>query len=269
MWETIKNDPILRTVTIIILGVLGFRFAFDIMFGPRSTGGGMYEGEGMMYASSGYSLGDTLSYIFIISFKLLLIAAVIAALIAIFKFSGKHLWQGGEGKMLDSIKKDPILKMVTIIILSIITLGLIISLFKGSGVNYTYASPVAVYGTGNTVTGILVFLLKFLLLISILGFVFGVVMYLKQNYSKEILNNLSFIKNERSKSLVCVNCNSSIPEDYNFCPECGANLKQTCIECGVVLKPEWSCCPNCGNDIKGADSANDKQVNNESNNNQV
>jgi hypothetical protein len=70
MWQTIKNDPILKAVSIIILSILGFGFAFNVMFGPRNNtiGNGMDNVSEM--SNSGYSLENTLSYILTIVVKI-------------------------------------------------------------------------------------------------------------------------------------------------------------------------------------------------------
>lgn len=257
MWETIKNDPILRTVTIIILGVLGFGFAFNIMFGPRNGPNmGMENGEGMN-GGGAYSLGNTLSYIFIVAFKLLLIALVIVALVYLFKLAAQHLSPGGESKLLDSIKKDPVLKSITVVVLIVIMVGLISILFKdllGSNNSYgmsgAYRTGMTGYTQTNTgISGILMSLFQILLLVSVVGMVIGLIMYFKQNYSKEIVNGLSFLKLGATADSICPHCSFPVPEEGKFCPGCGTKLLIECPECGEDLKPEWKCCPSCGSDI--------------------
>jgi predicted RNA-binding Zn-ribbon protein involved in translation (DUF1610 family) len=264
MWETIKNDPILKTVTIIILSVLGFGFAFNIMFGARS--GGM---DGSEMGGSGYSLGNTLSYIFILAFKLLLIALVIFAIIAIFKFAKKHLNLGGEGKMIDTIKKDPgsmassetkwndqpVLKGVTVAVLAIIAFGLIYYIFRGlfglgSGYGMTNGNNImgsAGYSLG--IAGLLAVLLKLLLVASIAGLIIGLIMYIKQSYGTEITAKLSTITTVSKKTVNCSSCNTEVSSEFKFCPNCGGNTKLQCSSCDAELKKEWKCCPSCGKEF--------------------
>lgn len=215
MWETIKNDPILKTVTIIILSVLGFGFAFNIMFGPNNSG--MEHGHG----SGGYSLGNTLSYIFILAFKILLIVLVIAVILAVIRLARKHLSEGGEIKVFDSIKKDPVLKVITVVVLLIVAFGLIYYLLSGlfgfgsgfgmmNGYNSYNMMGNAGYGLG--LSGLLAILLKLLLVASLIGLFVGLVMFIKQSYGKEI----------------------------------GEKVKEECTSCGAELKKEWKCCPVCG-----------------------
>jgi hypothetical protein len=84
MWETIKKDPLLRAAAIIILSILGFGFAFNIIFGRNSSGM-----EDM--SPSGYSLASTLSVILLLAIKILLIVLVITAIIAVIKLMEKQL----------------------------------------------------------------------------------------------------------------------------------------------------------------------------------
>lgn len=245
MWETIKNDPILKTVTIIILSVLGFGFAFNIMFGSNSGGmdSGEMSGEGM--SGGNYSLGNTLSYIFVLAFKLLLIALVIIAIVAVVRLAKKYLLNGGETKMFEKFKSDPVMKGAAIAVVLIFALGLIYLLFTGifgTGNNYVMSSSGMMAGSsyrynmmsgsngygmnvnvGNGIglSGILAVLLKFLLFLSVLGLIAGLVMYIKQNYLKDITSKTLADKPKQEQAVQC-------------------------SKCGAELKPEWKCCPNCG-----------------------
>lgn len=253
MWETIKNDPILKTVAIIVLSVLGFGFAFNIMFGPNHRG--MDSGEGM---GGGYSLGDTLSAIFILAFKLLLIALVVAAFIALFKFAKKHLIGENEVKAFDSLKKDPVFKGIVAVVLLLVGLGLLYYLFANIfGFNSGYVrmngySMMGYNGYGSGASGLLAGILKILLALSVIGVVIGLVMFIKQNYGKEIIEKLSNVKVKTFNTANCSNCGASVSGDYKFCPKCGKSVKETCSSCGIELKNEWKCCPACGKE-KAAD----------------
>lgn len=260
MWETIKNDPILKTVAIIVLSIVGFGFAFNIMFGPRNNG--MENG---MEMGGGYSLENTLSYILTIGLKLLIIAIIISALIAVFRFIAKGVNHGGESKLFENIKNDagcmasseakqndqPILKTVTIVVISILALGLIFMLFSGISGNGS------MYGmNGNTMMGyqttglglsvILAFLLKLLLFISVVGVVAGVFMFIKQNYSRQITEKIGTFKVSDKLYVDCPKCSTKVSEEFKFCPGCGEKLKPECVSCGAELKSEWKCCPSCG-----------------------
>ena len=44
----------------------------------------------------------------------------------------------------------------------------------------------------------------------------------------------------------CIACGKAIPEDANFCHECGANQNPGCKGCGAQLAPGTKFCPKCG-----------------------
>ncbi|HEY9059557.1 MAG TPA: zinc ribbon domain-containing protein [Pseudobacteroides sp.] len=241
MWETIKNDPILRNITIIILSVLGFGFAFNIMFGPRSNGMG------------GYSLENTLSYILAIGVKLFLISLVIFAFVLMFRILTKTSNQGGAAKMYNYIKNDSILKTIVIVALSIVGAWLLITVI---GWMMTYSmnngifrsSMVVGTGYGLGLTGILSLLLKLLLFISVIGVILGVFMFLRHGYSKQITEKLGILTSSDKTSVICPKCTTKVSEGSQFCPQCGEKLKVQCASCDEELKAEWKCCPNCGTD---------------------
>jgi len=249
MWETIKNDPILKTITIIIMSILGFGFAFNIMFGPNNSG--MEE----MSDSGGYSIGNTLSTIFILAFKVLLIVLVIVAIIAIIRLARKYLVGGGESKMFDSIKKDPVLKGITVVGLVIVAFTLIYYLFSSmfgfgngngmvTGNNGYNMMGNAGYGIG--IAGLAVILLKLLLVAAVIGLIVGLVMFIKQSYGKEIVQKVSSVKSGFKATTVCTHCGAEAPAEYKFCPHCGGKINEECTSCGAELKKEWKCCPACG-----------------------
>ncbi|MCX7922266.1 MAG: zinc ribbon domain-containing protein [Clostridia bacterium] len=252
MWQAIKNDPILKAVTVIILGILSFGFAFNIMFGPRGSG---------MEHGGGYSLENTLSYILTIGFKLFLIALVITGLIAVFKLTKRYLFDGGEIKMFDSIKRDPVLKAVSIIALLVLGFGLIHFLFSrifGLGNGYGAMMSGNVHGTmvgtgiGFGVTGLLVTLLKLLIFASVIGLIVGVFMFIKQSYSGNVFKTVLPNKVNQTNTN-CSNCGTKINGQYKFCPSCGVKAKEECANCNAELKKEWKCCPVCGAEKSVAD----------------
>lgn len=263
MWETIKNDPLLKTITIILLSVLGFGFAFNIMFG-QNTGNGMYGGE---MGGSAYNLGNTLSYILLIAFKLLLIAFVMILLIAVVKFANKYLFKG-EKITMENSNNNSILKVLgitAVVIIGIVVVWLLLGGITGhtgyygmngnsvnNMMNGSYGNNMMNGGYGYNAmgngsyalgfSGVLAFLIKILLFVSVTGLIVGGAMYLSRNLPKNLVN-LSSSTNTNTK---CTVCDKTISSDYKLCPYCGTNQKINCETCGTELKPEWKCCPKCG-----------------------
>ena len=44
----------------------------------------------------------------------------------------------------------------------------------------------------------------------------------------------------------CPSCRRRVPEDYTFCPHCGARLQLSCPSCQKPLEKTWKACPHCG-----------------------
>jgi len=55
-------------------------------------------------------------------------------------------------------------------------------------------------------------------------------------------------KSSEQKAVLCPNCNASVPEEADFCPECGFNLKAPifCPNCGAETTPDADICQACG-----------------------
>lgn len=246
MWETIKNDPLLKSITVLILGVLSFGFAFNIMFGRN--GGGMEQGM-----NGGYSLNNTLAYILSISVKLLLIGLVIVAIIALIKATKRFLIEGNEIKMIDStklesLKKDPVFKIAAIVMAAVLVIVLFASLFNlnlNNGYAMTgYRMNSYGYSAGASFT---IVLGKFLLFISIVGLVISLGAYLMINKGSMDVKRLIPAFKEKA-TIKCSKCDYEADQEYKFCPSCGDIRVKSCTKCGAVVKNEWKCCPNCGND---------------------
>lgn len=66
----------------------------------------------------------------------------------------------------------------------------------------------------------------------------------------------------------CYFCNSEIPDDAVFCPECGKKLsdvpglKKICPGCGTLLEEGEVFCPECGLPVTASSKRNDGTVNN-------
>jgi hypothetical protein len=227
MLETIKNNPLLKTITIAILGVLGFGFAFNIMFGSN--------GEGMgQEMSGGYSLDNTLAYILTILIKVLLITIVITAIAAVIKYTRKYLSGNNPNKnsdstkLIDYIKADPILKTVTVVLLSILLLGTMVVISSSVfGSNGAYVMPRSYnysMNNGLGLNGIIIFLVRFLLTISIMGLAAGAIVLFMQNKEKLSFDANKYFKSEKTSSTKCGICGCDIKSDWQCCPKCGQDI---------------------------------------------
>lgn len=253
MWQTIKNNSMLRTFNVIILGVIGFGLAFDIMFGDPNNMEMGYQGM-MDGGSAGYSLDQTLGYLLNVGVKVLLIALVTAGLIAVFRLVKKYLFEGSDIKMNDSIKNDPLLKAVGIILLTVLGLGIAYILYQtlvpqSNGYGMTFY-----HGTVNTFgfSALLILLTKVLLWVSIVALVVSAISYIIQSVSKESVSKLIPTGLQVKKQIACPKCNTKIYDTATFCSDCGEKVKEVC-GCGTELKAEWKCCPVCGKEkaVKG------------------
>ena len=222
MWETIKKDPLIKTIVVILLGVLAFGFAFNIMFGSGSSG----MGESTMSMGTGYSLSNTLEVIIALLIKIAMIALLVGVIFWIFKAIGKRTGNEQTDKF-SWIKEDPIVKNTLIIVGAVIVLTFLLSLFRGSSSTGEMASGNSNFSFSYVNYGIqslFAFLLKLLLIISVLGLGVGIYMYLKQNHIS--FTNLNGIKEVESNNTTTI------------CPNCKAQLKDS-----------WKCCPHCESDI--------------------
>lgn len=213
MWNLIKNDPILKTIFIFILGIFSFSFAFSLMFGG-SGGTGAEHGSG----TAGYSAATGLSQIIILLSKILIIVLLVAIIIAAVKFVKRHIIGNEPIKGLDPIKNKPI-QTVLAGLGGIILLFLAFSIMAppSAGTEMAHATTSSmttnIYGIG--LAGVAAFLIKFVAVLSLIGLIAGLMMYVKDRYVSH----------------------GSI---YPFLS------KESCSECGVELKSHWQCCPSCG-----------------------
>jgi len=76
------------------------------------------------------------------------------------------------------------------------------------------------------------------------GFGLGAAMSMGASVGKTIGNPI-----QREETKVCISCNSRIPINSKFCPECGANNSEKICECGTKLAPGTKFCPECGKKV--------------------
>ncbi len=208
MWESIKKDPLIKTIAVILIGVLAFGFAFNIMFG---AGGSSMEDGSMV--SAGYSLGNTLENIIGLLIKLVIIGLLLGVLIWIFRTVTKQIGNGQDNRFA-WIKEDSIIRNALIITGAVVVLIFALSFFKNNS-SYAFSN------ISFSLTTLFAFLMKVLILIFIIALAYGVIMYLKENSI-----NKGSIKTEESSDAITKDC-----------PECKEKLNN-----------EWKCCPYCGSD---------------------
>ncbi|MEW9122349.1 MAG: zinc ribbon domain-containing protein [Thermotaleaceae bacterium] len=210
MWDLIKNDPILKTISIFIVGIFAFAFAFSIMFGSGQSG--MEHAAG----ATGYSAATGMGNMIILLAKLLIIILLIAIIITAIKFIKKHVIGNEPVKGIEWLKNKPYM-MILIgiggVILLLISVNLLTPTSPVNEMQHT-TSTMTSNNTGFGMTGILIILLRFVAVVSFMGLITGLVMYFKNRYFNNLQGTTPVIEH--------------------------------CLSCGNVLKTNWKCCPNCG-----------------------
>jgi cbb3-type cytochrome oxidase subunit 3 len=222
VWDTIKKDSLIKTIVVVLLGILAFGFAFHVMFG--SGGSSMEEGSMM---NSGYSLSNTLENIIELLIKVVIIGLLIGVLVWLFRtITKKTASEQSEG--LSKLKEDPIIKNALIIIGVVVVLLFSFWYLKGftsTGSGEEMMTSSSTYATSTflsfNLTSLFTFILKALIFILLITLGYGVVMYFKENYK-----NVSTTKE---------------PETSNI-------VTKECPECKSKVKGKWKCCPYCGSD---------------------
>jgi hypothetical protein len=220
MWDLIKNDPILKAISVFILGIFAFSFAFSIMFG---SGQGSMEHSA---SSGGYNAVNSLGQIITLLSKVLIIVILIAIIIAAVKLIQKYLVGNEPIKGMENFKNKPLSTVLlgiggTLILLFMVSMILPANSSNNtmsSSINYSYSN----YGLG--ITPMLISIVKLITAISFIGLITGLVMYFKSQYFT------------------------------NFNAEKTVN-KDLCSNCGIELKANWKCCPSCGTEKEPIDKA--------------
>ena len=226
MWDSIKNDPIIKTVVVIILGVLAFGFAFNVMFGANSSG---MESGGM--GGGSYSLGNTLSYTLSLLIQIALILVVVGAIIAAIKYFKKYIIDGNKFTGIDLSDKKSVYRYVIYGAGALLVLVVLSSLMNGTsssnmavGTMQNNGNYAANTGSQFSILTVLGFFVKMLLFLSTAGLIVASFMYFKNEY-----------------------LNKNVTIVTNVTPE--KKIEKKCKGCGVVLKDSWKCCPNCGDEV--------------------
>ena len=216
MWDLIKNDPILKTISIFIVGIFSFAFAFSIMFGSSQGQSGSGGEHDHASTSTGYSAATGLGEIIILLSKFLIIILLIAIIITAVKFIQKHVIGNEPIRGMEQLKNKPFMTIL-VGIGGILLLLVAINLLPSSNGNEMVQSTASVH-TNTAVfglTAILSQLVKLIAVVSFIGLVVSLGMYFKDRY----FNNIKAITLEN---------------------------KELCNNCGFELKANWKCCPSCG-----------------------
>lgn len=231
MWETVKKDPLIKTIVVVLLGVLAFGFAFNIMFG---SGGSSMEDGSMM--SSGYSLGNTLEYIIALLIKVVIIGLLIGTIVWLFRSITKQT-SSTQTNPLSGLKEDSIIKNALIIIGTVVAVLLGYWSLRGfiqprggeemMSDRVSYSASYLSFGFAS----IIALIFKLLIFILILTLIYGIVMYLKENYK-----SIGFEKE----------------------PGHSEALTKECPDCKSKVKDNWKCCPYCGSDKAFVEDKNEE-----------
>lgn len=218
MWETIKKDPLIRTIFVIILGVIGFGLAFNIMFGNSYT----------------------LAYAINTLMKIAILALFAIAAVKLHKYIDRKL------KDKNSVYHTtiPISLNLKSIMIGLIIVIVVIFALSSSGTFVPSGQAVGYFNIYHMNQGyqfstfsILAVLAKILMFISGLGVIVGLTTYFI-NVSKTINYKIVDVNQvNRTEQEKCKNCGMSIYKDWICCPKCGADRQSTDIsDVGVISK---------------------------------
>lgn len=98
------------------------------------------------------------------------------------------------------MKNDPLIRMLLIVILGTIAFGLLFNIFTGGENNMGDMYSSNMLGNGSSINvflaSLLVLLVKFLLIVLVIALVIGVVLWIKNNFFKDVKINLSQSNNQ-------------------------------------------------------------------------
>ncbi|HMM21516.1 MAG TPA: hypothetical protein PKA10_12420 [Selenomonadales bacterium] len=182
MNDTLRNDPILRAILVVFIGLLVFGFLFGFNFG--GTGGGSLGGHHGATMEAGYAggslFGGLIAGLITFTIKILtlvLVFALIAGIIAgIRKFLSQQDGWAKTSPTMNAINQDPLLKTILIVVAGVIAFYFIMGLFNSlSFVNmggYMYSPYYSLFA-------LLGFLIKLLIIAFIVSVIFALVQYIK------------------------------------------------------------------------------------------
>lgn len=212
MWEELRNDPFLRTISVIVIGILLFGLLFSTTAGGSIMGsGGEHGAQGNGY---GYSFSSIIPWLLLALIKILFVVLIGAVLIGAFVWIRNMFFRDNNSAIARAINSDPILKTVVLTTLGIIGLFVLFGLL-GSFTSPGYIGGMSPnqmnggYGNGyNASLGIgwlLMMLIRVLSYVLIISLTIAVAIYLKSQYDKGNLNwftNISASTNIKATAVI-------------------------------------------------------------------
>jgi len=225
-WD-FKNNPLLRAVLVIVIGI----FAFSLLF-SAFTGGGEHMGDmgnmgGAGNAGSismntgyGYSLGGLISGLLILLVKILMVLLIVAVLVGVFVWIRNNFFKNANSNFMQSIKNDPLLKTISVVTLAIIGIILVFALlgsfnqtgmgFSGNTSNFSFAMG---YNPISSIAGLLTILVKVFMFVLTVSLILAAISYLKTQYDQGNLNIWGTNKNQATSSSDINNTNNQQPTE--------------------------------------------------------
>jgi magnesium-transporting ATPase (P-type) len=195
MWDELRNDPFLRTISVLVIGILLFGLLFNTTAGGSSM---MGSGEDMSRGNGyGYSFNSIIGGLLLVLIKILFIVLIGAVLIAAFVWIRNMFFRDNNSAMARAINNDPLLKTVVFATLGIIALFILFGLigsFNSTGymggmspnqMNGGYANG---YNANLGIAWLLMMLIRVLSYILIISLAIALAIYLKSQYDKGNIN---------------------------------------------------------------------------------
>lgn len=209
-WD-FKNNPLLRTLLVVFIGMIAFELLFNSFTGGTETmGGGEEMGNMGMNGGYGSSLGGLITGLLALLVKILMIVLVIAVIVGIIVWIRNSFFQNTNSKFVQSMKNDPILKTISVVTLTIIGIILIFALIgnftqtsNGYGMHFSYGTG---YSASSSLAGLLTLLTKVLMFVLVVSLILGVASYLKNQYDQ---GNLKFFGSNKNQGTAANQTNNA------------------------------------------------------------
>lgn len=205
MWDELRNDPFLRTIAVIVVGILLFGLLFNTMPGGTGT---MNSGEHMSRAYGyGYSFSSIIGWLLLMLIRILFVVLIGAVLIGAFIWIRNVFFRDNNSALAKAINNDPILKTVVLTTLSIIGLFILFGLL-GNFSSVGYAGGMAevhmgggynYYNPSYGISWLLMMLIRVLSYVLIISLVIAIAIYLKSQYDR---GNISWFSSPKTADKV-------------------------------------------------------------------